>query len=109
MVKNLGKKLFGVAPAEAMSMIIVAEERFFLEDQRMIALTVRIDGTLSGGDRLLHHVGYELWPLERYTEHGRWPSCVREQLLGLPKLYLVKIWMFKQQFRPTALQMLCNL
>ena len=37
MVKNLGKKLFGVAPAEAMSMIIVAEERFFLEDQRMIA------------------------------------------------------------------------
>jgi len=26
--------LFGVAPAEAMSMIIVAEDRFFLEDQR---------------------------------------------------------------------------
>jgi len=27
------ENLFGVAPAEAMSMIIVAEDRFFLEDQ----------------------------------------------------------------------------
>ena len=34
MVENLEKKSIGVAPAEAMSMIIVAEDRFFLEDQR---------------------------------------------------------------------------
>src|SRR6218665_1214838 len=34
MVEKLEKKLFGVAPAKAMSMIIVAEGRFFLEDQR---------------------------------------------------------------------------
>jgi len=42
-------------------------------------------------DRLLHHIGYDLWPLERYTEPGRWPSCVGEQFLGPPKLYCVKI------------------
>src|SRR6218665_1035023 len=65
---------------------------------------------LLGGDRLLHHVGYKLWPLERYTEHGRWPNCVGGQLLRLPKLYCVKIWiMFKQQFRLTVLHMLRNL
>src|SRR6218665_2325025 len=34
MVEKLEKKLFGVAPAEAMSMIIVAKDRFFLEDKR---------------------------------------------------------------------------
>jgi len=52
-------------------------------DARWLPWTVRIYGILSGGDWLLHHVGYKLWPLERYTEPGRWSNCVGEQLLGL--------------------------
>src|SRR6218665_1825938 len=50
----------------------------------------------------LHHVGYELWPQERYTEPGRWPSCVGEQLLGLPNLCCVKIWIQTNSFTDVA-------
>ena len=46
--------------------------------------------------------GHKLCPLERYTDSSRWPSCVMEQLLGVPKLYCVKICMFKQLFRCCA-------
>ena len=70
----------------------------------LLELTVLYLGVI--GYSITLGTNYGPWSDTQYN-FGR-PSCVGEQLLSLPKLYCVKIWLFKQQFRLTALQMLCN-